>query len=218
MAQHSRVRGVAMGEAGELVVRLGMALLDDTHHGWTSTGPCGSARPSLGRSVNTYFVWLEEQVGAEKVIATAQRVGIVFRSDADAQLAQTKADTWGSSPSARPTPPHRTWPTPTPRSPRTGSTARRCRCCPSPMRRGGRYRILGLSGEAHVHIFRDIQAADSTDGGGSTLLDATDYPSPPAHALRSPLMGASLCPARSRCSPDDREHDWDRFRADHTLG
>jgi membrane peptidoglycan carboxypeptidase len=50
----------------------------------------------FGRSVNTYFVWLEEQVGVEKVIAMAQRLGIVFRSDADADLAQNKADTWGS--------------------------------------------------------------------------------------------------------------------------
>jgi membrane peptidoglycan carboxypeptidase len=50
----------------------------------------------FGRSVNTYFVWLEEQVGVEKVVAMAQRLGIVFRSDADAQLATTKADTWGS--------------------------------------------------------------------------------------------------------------------------
>jgi membrane peptidoglycan carboxypeptidase len=50
----------------------------------------------FGRSVNTYFVWLEEQVGVEKVVAMAQRLGIVFRSDADAELATTKADTWGS--------------------------------------------------------------------------------------------------------------------------
>jgi membrane peptidoglycan carboxypeptidase len=50
----------------------------------------------FGRSVNTYFVWLEEQVGVEKVIAMAQRMGIVFRSDADADLATKKADTWGS--------------------------------------------------------------------------------------------------------------------------
>jgi membrane peptidoglycan carboxypeptidase len=50
----------------------------------------------FGRSVNTYFVWLEEQVGVEKVIAMAQRLGIVFRSDADADLATKKAGDWGS--------------------------------------------------------------------------------------------------------------------------
>jgi membrane peptidoglycan carboxypeptidase len=50
----------------------------------------------FGRSVNTYFVWLEEQVGVQNVIAMAQRLGIVFRSDADADLATNKADTWGS--------------------------------------------------------------------------------------------------------------------------
>jgi membrane peptidoglycan carboxypeptidase len=51
----------------------------------------------FGRSVNTYFVWLEEQVGADKVVAMAQRLGIVFRSGPDADLASgTKAVNWGS--------------------------------------------------------------------------------------------------------------------------
>jgi membrane peptidoglycan carboxypeptidase len=51
----------------------------------------------FGRSVNTYFVWLEEQVGVQNVVAMAQRLGIVFRSDADAELsAEPKLDTWGS--------------------------------------------------------------------------------------------------------------------------
>jgi membrane peptidoglycan carboxypeptidase len=51
----------------------------------------------FGRSVNTYFVWLEEQVGVQNVVAMAQRMGIVFRSDADAALsAEPKVDTWGS--------------------------------------------------------------------------------------------------------------------------
>jgi membrane peptidoglycan carboxypeptidase len=50
----------------------------------------------FGRSVNTYFVWLEEQVGVQNVVAMAQRLGIVFRSDADANLATNKVDTWGS--------------------------------------------------------------------------------------------------------------------------
>ena len=51
----------------------------------------------FGRSVNTYFVWLEEQVGVQNVVAMAQRMGIVFRSDADAALsAEPKVETWGS--------------------------------------------------------------------------------------------------------------------------
>ena len=34
----------------------------------------------FGRSVNTYFVQLEEQVGADKAVAMAQRLGITFRA------------------------------------------------------------------------------------------------------------------------------------------
>jgi membrane peptidoglycan carboxypeptidase len=50
----------------------------------------------FGRSVNTYFVWLEEQVGVAQTVAMAQRLGITFRSDADAALAAHRANTWGS--------------------------------------------------------------------------------------------------------------------------
>ncbi len=50
----------------------------------------------FGRSVNTYFVWLEQEVGADKVVAMAQRLGIKFRSSADAELAADQAKIWGS--------------------------------------------------------------------------------------------------------------------------
>ncbi|MDO3703404.1 transglycosylase domain-containing protein [Micromonospora sp. C28SCA-DRY-2] len=50
----------------------------------------------FGRSVNTYFVWLAEQVGPEKVVQMAQRLGITFRADADAELAREHAEDWGS--------------------------------------------------------------------------------------------------------------------------
>jgi membrane peptidoglycan carboxypeptidase len=50
----------------------------------------------FGRSVNTYFVWLEEQIGPEKAVAMAQRLGITFRAPADADLAGVKAINWGS--------------------------------------------------------------------------------------------------------------------------
>jgi membrane peptidoglycan carboxypeptidase len=49
-----------------------------------------------GRSVNTYFVWLEEQVGADKAIAMAKRLGIVLRSEHDAMLANSRPAGWGS--------------------------------------------------------------------------------------------------------------------------
>jgi membrane peptidoglycan carboxypeptidase len=50
----------------------------------------------FGRSVNTYFVKLEEQVGAEKVVAMAQRLGITFRAQKDAEMARDSASEWGS--------------------------------------------------------------------------------------------------------------------------
>ncbi|GIF50491.1 membrane peptidoglycan carboxypeptidase [Asanoa ferruginea] len=82
---------------------------------WADSGPasCGGAycpvndNPSwmdgyrtmwtgFGRSVNTYFVWLEEHVGAAKAVEMAQRLGITFRAKADAERAKTDADDWGS--------------------------------------------------------------------------------------------------------------------------
>ncbi|MFY1703142.1 transglycosylase domain-containing protein [Micromonospora sp. WMMA1923] len=50
----------------------------------------------FGRSVNTYFVWLAEQVGQDKVVEMAQRLGITFRSTADANFAENNAADWGS--------------------------------------------------------------------------------------------------------------------------
>ncbi len=50
----------------------------------------------FGRSVNTYFVWLEEQVGPAKVVEMAQRLGITFRARTDADLAAHDADNWGA--------------------------------------------------------------------------------------------------------------------------
>ncbi|NJC84505.1 transglycosylase domain-containing protein [Planosporangium mesophilum] len=48
-----------------------------------------------GRSVNTYFVWLEQQVGPQNAVAMAQRLGITFRSPSDAALA-ANPDSWGA--------------------------------------------------------------------------------------------------------------------------
>ncbi len=50
----------------------------------------------FGRSVNTYFVWLEEHVGAQNAVAMAQRLGITFRAPSDAALAKHSAKSWGS--------------------------------------------------------------------------------------------------------------------------
>ncbi|MFU8852640.1 transglycosylase domain-containing protein [Micromonospora sp. SL1-18] len=50
---------------------------------------------AFGRSVNTYFVWLTQQVGADRVVEMAERLGIVLRSPDDARLARQGARSWG---------------------------------------------------------------------------------------------------------------------------
>ncbi|AGL17836.1 transglycosylase domain-containing protein [Actinoplanes sp. N902-109] len=50
----------------------------------------------FGSSVNTYFVPLEERVGAEKVVDVAQRFGVKFRDPHDQDLATHNAHDWGS--------------------------------------------------------------------------------------------------------------------------
>ncbi len=48
-----------------------------------------------GRSVNTYFVWLEQQIGPEYAVAMAERLGIRFNAAHDRDLADHGADSWG---------------------------------------------------------------------------------------------------------------------------
>ncbi len=54
----------------------------------------------FGRSVNTYFVWLIQQIGAENAVKMAQNLGIQFRSNQDQDLAtpggQFEPHEWGA--------------------------------------------------------------------------------------------------------------------------
>jgi membrane peptidoglycan carboxypeptidase len=51
----------------------------------------------FGKSVNTYFVPLEEEVGAQNVVKTAEDFGITFRASNDARLASPgNAEQWGA--------------------------------------------------------------------------------------------------------------------------
>jgi membrane peptidoglycan carboxypeptidase len=50
----------------------------------------------FGKSVNTYFVPLQERVGAEKVVDVAERFGIQFRQSQDAERAKMYAHDWGA--------------------------------------------------------------------------------------------------------------------------
>jgi membrane peptidoglycan carboxypeptidase len=52
---------------------------------------------AFGHSVNTYFVPLEERVGAENAVAVAKRFGVQFRVDQDALYASPGyANSWGA--------------------------------------------------------------------------------------------------------------------------
>ncbi|MER7335151.1 MULTISPECIES: transglycosylase domain-containing protein [unclassified Micromonospora] len=59
--------------------------IDGEHTMWTA----------FGNSVNTYFAWLAERVGADRVVEMAERLGIVFRAGDDARLARHGAREWG---------------------------------------------------------------------------------------------------------------------------
>ena len=50
----------------------------------------------FGKSINTYFVPLQEEVGAEKVVDVAKRFGITFREKNDNDLATQSAHDWGA--------------------------------------------------------------------------------------------------------------------------
>jgi membrane peptidoglycan carboxypeptidase len=51
----------------------------------------------FGKSVNTYFVQLEQKVGAENAVRMAERLGLKWRTDVDKMLATPEhADGWGA--------------------------------------------------------------------------------------------------------------------------
>jgi membrane peptidoglycan carboxypeptidase len=52
---------------------------------------------AFGKSVNTFFVQLEQQVGADKAVAMAERLGLRWRTDVDKlQASPAKAAGWGA--------------------------------------------------------------------------------------------------------------------------
>ena len=51
----------------------------------------------FGKSVNTYFVWLEEKVGADRAVRLAEQLGLRWRTDVDRDHASpAKAKKWGA--------------------------------------------------------------------------------------------------------------------------
>ena len=91
-----------------------------------SVGGVHNMWTGMGRSVNTFFAQLIERAGAQNVVDVAERLGIKFRAEQDAQYAKN-ADSWERSPLASPPPRRSTSPTHTRRSPPKASTASRSR-------------------------------------------------------------------------------------------
>src|SRR2546430_17056511 len=51
----------------------------------------------FGKSVNTYWVQLEEKIGAQNAVAMAQRLGLTWHTDIDQlQASAAKAKGWGA--------------------------------------------------------------------------------------------------------------------------
>ncbi|GIF53459.1 membrane peptidoglycan carboxypeptidase [Asanoa ferruginea] len=51
----------------------------------------------FGKSVNTYFVQLEQKVGADKAVRMAERLGLTWRTDVDQMMAKPpRSKTWGA--------------------------------------------------------------------------------------------------------------------------
>ncbi|MFG1951005.1 transglycosylase domain-containing protein [Micromonospora sp. NPDC048830] len=73
------------------------------YDGWAPSNASGAMTgrqtmwSGFGKSVNTYFVQLEEQIGAEKGVRLAEQLGLRWRTDVDRDHASpTKANKWGA--------------------------------------------------------------------------------------------------------------------------
>ncbi|MFV2114281.1 transglycosylase domain-containing protein [Micromonospora sp. LOL_025] len=75
----------------------------EVYDGWSPSNASGAMSGNqtmwsgFGKSVNTYFVWLEEQVGADKAVRLAEQLGLRWRTDVDREHASpAKAKQWGA--------------------------------------------------------------------------------------------------------------------------
>jgi membrane peptidoglycan carboxypeptidase len=73
------------------------------YDGWAPVNASGAMTgrhdmySAFGKSVNTYFVQLEEKIGAEQGVRLAEQLGLRWRTDVDREHASpTKAHTWGA--------------------------------------------------------------------------------------------------------------------------
>lgn len=75
----------------------------EVYNGWAPSNASGAMSgmqtmwSGFGKSVNTYFVWLEEQVGADRAVRLAEQLGLRWRTDVDRHhAAPANAKTWGA--------------------------------------------------------------------------------------------------------------------------
>ncbi|WP_091628749.1 transglycosylase domain-containing protein [Micromonospora peucetia] len=75
----------------------------EVYDGWAPSNASGAMSGNqtmwsgFGKSVNTYFVWLEEQVGADKAVRLAEQLGLRWRTDVDREHASpARAKQWGA--------------------------------------------------------------------------------------------------------------------------
>ncbi|GGM18558.1 hypothetical protein GCM10012279_41050 [Micromonospora yangpuensis] len=75
----------------------------EVYDGWAPSNASGAMTGTqtmwsgFGKSVNTYFVWLEEQVGADKAVHLAEQLGLRWRTDVDRKHASPEnAAKWGA--------------------------------------------------------------------------------------------------------------------------
>ncbi|KXK58723.1 glycosyl transferase [Micromonospora rosaria] len=75
----------------------------EIYDGWSPSNASGAMSGSqtmwsgFGKSVNTYFVWLEEQVGADRAVRLAEQLGLRWRTDVDRKhAAPENARKWGA--------------------------------------------------------------------------------------------------------------------------
>ncbi|MBQ0993720.1 transglycosylase domain-containing protein [Micromonospora sp. PSH03] len=75
----------------------------EVYDGWAPSNASGAMSgqqtmwSGFGKSVNTYFVWLEEKVGADRAVRLAEQLGLRWRTDVDRDHASpAKAKKWGA--------------------------------------------------------------------------------------------------------------------------
>ncbi|MFC7712698.1 transglycosylase domain-containing protein [Micromonospora lupini] len=75
----------------------------NVYDGWAPSNASGAMTgqqtmwSGFGKSVNTYFVWLEEKVGADRAVRLAEQLGLRWRTDVDREQASPgKAKKWGA--------------------------------------------------------------------------------------------------------------------------